>query len=95
LTVSTNTGNNPSGGVGVEPALGLVGLGAPDPATFVVVPIALLPITMAACYIPARRASLIDPIRHCATNSARPCLPGFGHRETGNTAIWCVFFFVR
>jgi hypothetical protein len=48
LTVSTNTGNNPSGGVGVEPALGLVGLGASDPATFVVVPIALLPITMAA-----------------------------------------------
>jgi ABC-type antimicrobial peptide transport system permease subunit len=44
-------------------ALGLVGLGAPNPATFVVVPIALLPITMAACYIPARRASLIDPIR--------------------------------
>jgi predicted permease len=44
-------------------AVGLVGLGAPNPATFVVIPIALLLITMAACYIPARRASRIDPIR--------------------------------
>jgi macrolide transport system ATP-binding/permease protein len=43
--------------------IGLVGLGAPNPVTYVVVPIALLLITMAACYIPARRASLIDPIR--------------------------------
>jgi predicted permease len=44
-------------------ASGLVGLGAPNPATFVVIPIALLLITMAACYIPARRASRIDPIQ--------------------------------
>ncbi len=44
-------------------AIGLVGLGAPNPITYVVVPIALFLITMAACYIPARRASLIDPIR--------------------------------
>jgi putative ABC transport system permease protein len=44
-------------------AIGLVGLGAPNPITYVVVPIALLLITMAACYIPARRASQIDPIR--------------------------------
>jgi putative ABC transport system permease protein len=44
-------------------AIGLVGLGAPNPITYVVVPIALLLITMGACYIPARRASLIDPIR--------------------------------
>jgi ABC-type lipoprotein release transport system permease subunit len=28
-----------------------------------VVPVALVLITMTACYIPARRASLIDPIR--------------------------------
>jgi predicted permease len=42
---------------------GLVGLGTPNPLTYVVVPVALLVITMAACYIPARRASLIDPIR--------------------------------
>jgi predicted permease len=43
--------------------IGLAGLGTPNPLTYVVVPIALLLITLAACYIPARRASLIDPIR--------------------------------
>jgi ABC-type antimicrobial peptide transport system permease subunit len=43
--------------------IGLAGLGTPNPITYVVVPIALLLITLAACYIPARRASLIDPIR--------------------------------
>lgn len=43
--------------------IGLVGLGQPNPVTYVVAPVALLLITMAACYIPARRASLIDPIR--------------------------------
>ena len=43
--------------------IGLAGLGTPNPLTYVVVPIALLLITLAACYIPARRASQIDPIR--------------------------------
>jgi ABC-type antimicrobial peptide transport system permease subunit len=43
-------------------AIGLAGLGTPNPITYVVVPIALLLITLASCYIPARRASLIDPI---------------------------------
>jgi macrolide transport system ATP-binding/permease protein len=42
---------------------GLVGLGTPSAITYVVVPGALVLITMAACYIPARRASQIDPIR--------------------------------
>jgi putative ABC transport system permease protein len=42
---------------------GLVGLGAPNPITYAVVPVALVLITMAASYVPARRASLIDPIR--------------------------------
>jgi hypothetical protein len=44
-------------------AIGLAGLGTPNPITYVLVPIALLLITLTACYIPARRASLIDPIR--------------------------------
>jgi ABC-type antimicrobial peptide transport system permease subunit len=44
-------------------AIGLAGLGTPNPITYAVVPVTLLLITLAACYIPARRASLIDPIR--------------------------------
>jgi putative ABC transport system permease protein len=33
-----------------------------SPVTFVVVPILLVAVTLAACYIPARRASLVDPM---------------------------------
>jgi len=43
-------------------AAGLTGLGKPNPATFVIVPLAVLLVTMAACYTPARRASMVDPI---------------------------------
>jgi predicted permease len=43
-------------------AAGLTGLGAPAAVTFVVAPVAVLFATMVACYVPARRASLIDPI---------------------------------
>jgi predicted permease len=42
---------------------GLVGVGTPHPITYILVPAALVLITIAACYVPARRASLIDPIR--------------------------------
>jgi predicted permease len=41
---------------------GLAGLGAMSPVTFAVVPILLVLVTLAACYIPARRASLVDPM---------------------------------
>ncbi|HTS47264.1 MAG TPA: ABC transporter permease [Bryobacteraceae bacterium] len=44
-------------------ALGLVGLGVTSPAVLVIVPLALIVVTMLACYFPARRASLIDPLR--------------------------------
>ena len=44
-------------------ALGLVGLGVTSPAVLVIVPLALIVVTMAACYLPARRASLVDPLR--------------------------------
>ena len=42
---------------------GFIGLGTPNLATFIVVPIAVLAVTMAACWAPARRASRVDPIK--------------------------------
>lgn len=41
---------------------GLIGLGTPNPATYVLVPIVLLLVTLASCYVPAFRASRVDPI---------------------------------
>ncbi|NNM06780.1 MAG: FtsX-like permease family protein, partial [Gemmatimonadetes bacterium] len=41
----------------------LFGVGAIDPVTFGVVPAILLAIALAASYLPARRASRIDPVR--------------------------------
>ncbi len=40
----------------------LIDLPANDPATFVAVAVALVAIALAACYVPARRATTIDPI---------------------------------
>jgi len=44
-------------------SIGLVGLGVTSPIVLVIVPLSLVVVTMAACYLPARRASLIDPLR--------------------------------
>ena len=44
-------------------AKGLMGLGTLNPIVLVIVPAMLLLVTMAACYIPALRASRVDPIR--------------------------------
>jgi putative ABC transport system permease protein len=44
-------------------AQGLIGLGTLSPAVLAIVPLGLLLVTMAACYLPARRAAQIDPIR--------------------------------
>jgi putative ABC transport system permease protein len=41
----------------------LFGIGATDPVTFVVAPIALLSVAALAGYIPARRAASIDPMQ--------------------------------
>jgi predicted permease len=43
-------------------AAGMVGIGTPNPATYIIVPLLLMGFTTAASYIPARRASLVDPI---------------------------------
>jgi putative ABC transport system permease protein len=40
----------------------LFGVTARDPLTFVVVPGALLVVALAACWIPARRAMLVQPV---------------------------------
>jgi ABC-type antimicrobial peptide transport system permease subunit len=41
----------------------LAGLGAPNPAMYAVAPQLVIGLTVAASYIPARRASRVDPLR--------------------------------
>jgi putative ABC transport system permease protein len=43
-------------------AAGFVGIGDANPATFFVVPVLLFLVTMASCYVPAMRASHVDPM---------------------------------
>jgi len=40
----------------------LYGVGPTDPLTFTVVAVLFALVALAACYIPARRASRVDPI---------------------------------
>ncbi|MEY2585623.1 MAG: hypothetical protein QOD80_1649, partial [Verrucomicrobiota bacterium] len=41
----------------------LFGVGATDPATFLWIAVLLAAVSFFACYIPARRASRLDPIK--------------------------------
>ena len=41
----------------------LFGVGAVDPVTYLGVPVILLTVTLLASYIPARRASRVDPVK--------------------------------
>jgi predicted permease len=60
--IGIGVGSLVSFGVARVLTAGLIGLGTPNPATYFVVPVLLMLVTMAACYLPARRASLVDPI---------------------------------
>jgi putative ABC transport system permease protein len=45
----------------------LFGVGATDPATFLWIPVLLAAVSFFACYLPARRAARLDPIKALAT----------------------------
>jgi putative ABC transport system permease protein len=55
-------GSIASAGVASLLSAGMTGLGRPSLFTYAVVPVILVGLTLVASYVPARRASLIDPL---------------------------------
>ena len=56
-------GQTPGNLFDLQLAAGLVGLAKPTLATYVAVPVSLLLVTLAACYLPAHRASRVEPMK--------------------------------
>jgi putative ABC transport system permease protein len=46
----------------------LYGIGSADLATFAVIPMILVGVALLAAFIPARRASMVDPVRALRTD---------------------------
>ena len=57
----------------------IFGVTADDPFTFTAIPLALIAAAALAIYIPARRATKIDPIVGSATSSGRICVLTIEH----------------
>ncbi len=47
----------------------LFGVSASDPIIFAMVPVVLVAVTMAACFIPARRATRVSPVEALRNSS--------------------------
>jgi len=62
-TVGIAVGGVASVGVARGMASAMAGVGAPNPVLCLIVPILLTALTLAACYVPAHRASRVDPMR--------------------------------